>query len=136
MHWNIIHGIIFIVILSAAFALQSVPIDADDFEIHHNPHDYVFDKLQSHDLVLLGTQHKREPILQFIFDLIPALNAKLDTRGMYQYEGVRQQIDHFLLSYSVKDACNRGGISARTVEHGNSLVSDHRPLVVELRLKD
>jgi len=61
---------------------------------------------------------------------------KLDTRWTYQYEGVRQQIDHILLSYSIKDACKRGGIKAWTVEHGNSLASDHRPLVVELRLRD
>jgi len=63
-------------------------------------------------------------------------NDKLDTRWTYQYEGVRQQIDHILLSYSVKDACKRDGIKARTIDHGNSMASDHRPLVAELRLRD
>ena len=62
--------------------------------------------------------------------------VKLDTRWTYQFEGVRQQIDHILLSYSVKDACKRGGIKARTVDHGNSLASDHRPMVVEMKLKN
>lgn len=61
---------------------------------------------------------------------------KLHTRWTYEYEGVRQQIDHILLSFSVKDACKRGGIKARTVDHGNDLASDHRPLVVTLKLKE
>jgi endonuclease/exonuclease/phosphatase family metal-dependent hydrolase len=63
-------------------------------------------------------------------------SAELDTRWTYEFEGVRQQIDHILLSYSVKDACKRGGIRARTLTHNNPLASDHRPFIVELDLKD
>jgi endonuclease/exonuclease/phosphatase family metal-dependent hydrolase len=61
---------------------------------------------------------------------------KLDTRWTYEFEGVRQQIDHILLSYSIKHACKRSGIKARTLSHNNPLVSDHRPLIVTLNLKD
>lgn len=63
--------------------------------------------------------------------------AKLDSRWTYEFEGVRQQIDHILLSFSIKETCkSRGGIIAHTVAHGNELASDHRPLVVTLNLKD
>lgn len=61
---NHIHGLIRIVIVSAAITLLSGQVDAADHEIHHNPKDYVLDKLRSHDLVMLGTLHRREPILQ------------------------------------------------------------------------
>jgi endonuclease/exonuclease/phosphatase family metal-dependent hydrolase len=77
------------------------------------------------DADLIQTGHKR------YFD-----SHKLDTRWTYEFEGVRQQIDHVLLSYSVKDACKRGGIKARTFHHDNPLASDHRPFIVTLRLKD
>jgi len=66
----------------------------------------------------------------------PLDNDELDNRWTYQYQGVRQQIDHILLSYSIKDACKRGGIKARTLDHGNPVASDHKPLVVTLKLKD
>ena len=72
---NKIHGIIFITIVSAVLSLKTGLIDAADYRIHHNPQEYVIDKFQSNDLVFLGTRHKREPILQFISDLIPALHA-------------------------------------------------------------
>lgn len=60
---------------------------------------------------------------------------KLDTRWTYEYQGVKQQIDHILLSYGIKDICKRGGISARTIEHNNHLASDHKPFIVTLELK-
>ena len=59
-----------------------------------------------------------------------------DTRWTYQFQGVRQQIDHILLSRSIRDIAKSGGIRTRTVEHNNVLASDHRPLVVTLRLRD
>jgi endonuclease/exonuclease/phosphatase family metal-dependent hydrolase len=61
---------------------------------------------------------------------------KLDTRWTYEFEGIRQQIDHILLSNSVKEVTKKGGIKAHTLDHGNKLASDHRPLVVVLKLKD
>jgi exonuclease III len=51
-------------------------------------------------------------------------------------EGIRLQIDHILLSNSVKEATKQGGVKAHTLDHGNKLASDHRPLVVVLKLKD
>lgn len=60
-----------------------------------------------------------------------------DERWTYEYGGVREQIDHVLVSFAVKDATLRTrGIEARTVAHGDPLASDHRPLVVTLHFRE
>lgn len=55
-----------------------------------------------------------------------------DTRWTYIFQGRRQQIDHILLSRSVRDAWR---ISTETVGPIAGLASDHRPLVVTLDLR-
>ena len=41
-----------------------------------------------------------------------------------------------VLSFSIKNECKKSkGIQASTVDHGNDKASDHRALVVKLRLK-
>jgi endonuclease/exonuclease/phosphatase family metal-dependent hydrolase len=60
--------------------------------------------------------------------------GELDNRWTYNFRGVRNQIDHVLLSESIEESCPR--IRARTLDQGSSLVSDHRPFIVELHLKD
>jgi len=97
MLWNNIHGLIFIVIFSAAITLLSGQMDAADYEIHHNPKEYVLHKFQSHDLVMLGTRHRREPILQFISGLIPALpNAGVTHIGLEICSDQQGKIDPFI----------------------------------------
>ena len=94
---NNIHGIIFIAIVSAALTAQSGPIEADDYRIHYNPQGYVLDKFQSYDLVLLGTRHKRQPILKFISDLIPAMHdAGVTHIGLEICSDQQSKIDHFI----------------------------------------
>ncbi len=39
---------------------------AEHFNIHKDPHSYVLQKLSSHDIVFLGTRHKKEAILRFV----------------------------------------------------------------------
>ncbi len=58
--------------------------------------------------------------------------SKLSERWTYEYKGDRNQIDHILISYSIKNDCKRGGIDTSVVSQDNSLVSDHRPLIVDL----
>ena len=97
MSRNQIHGIIFIVIISAASILQNGPIEAAKYTIHHNPKEYVLDKFQSHDLVMLGARHKRDPILQFISDLIPALHyAGVTHIGLEISSDQQEKLDHFI----------------------------------------
>jgi endonuclease/exonuclease/phosphatase family metal-dependent hydrolase len=55
-----------------------------------------------------------------------------DTRWTFEFQGKRQQIDHILVSRSIVDAAN--DIVTSTVDHGDPLASDHRPLVVILDL--
>lgn len=94
---NKIHGIIFIAIVSAALSLQTGQIEAADYRIHNNPQEYVIDKFQSHDLVFLGTRHKREPILQFISNLIPILHdAGVTHIGLEICSDQQGKIDRFI----------------------------------------
>ncbi len=94
---NNIHGLPFIVILSAALTLPSGPVEAANYKILHNPKPYVLGKRQSHDLVLLETRHKREPILLFISDLIPALhNAGVTHIALEICADQQDRIDHFI----------------------------------------
>lgn len=39
------------------------------------PHQYVLDKLKTHDIVFLGTTHKQKKILTFIAGLLPDLHS-------------------------------------------------------------
>jgi len=55
-----------------------------------------------------------------------------DTRWTYQFRGERNQIDHILISQTVKDLLKRNGIKPRVPDQTNSLVSDHRPFVLSL----
>jgi endonuclease/exonuclease/phosphatase family metal-dependent hydrolase len=61
---------------------------------------------------------------------------EVDERWTYVFEGERQQIDHVLVSFAVHDAVLRSGIDTRTLDHGDPLASDHRPLVVRLRFRE
>ena len=49
-------------------------------------------------------------------------------RWTYEFEGVRNQIDHILLSRSIRDASSSR--SASVPDQNDDLASDHRPLVV------
>ena len=63
--------------------------------------------------------------------------SELDTRWTYEFMGVRQQIDHILVSSSIKEICKiRGGITARTMENISTLASDHHPIIVTINLKN
>ncbi len=60
-----------------------------------------------------------------------------DTRWTHEFRGQRRQIDHVLLSQSLKAVTSRsGGIRARVPAHDGETISDHRPFVVTLRFPD
>jgi endonuclease/exonuclease/phosphatase family metal-dependent hydrolase len=58
--------------------------------------------------------------------------AEWDQSWTYKFEGVRQQIDHILISRNIKEDCKKGGVDTSVMSQVNPLVSDHRPLIVEL----
>lgn len=109
--------------------------------------------LQNGELVIIAgdlNDHRGQPTLNRIRglddiyeDLIQTGHKEYfetnawDTRWTYEFEGIRGQIDHILLSYSIKDLCQSPkNIRARTVENKNDLVSDHNPLIVHLTFPD
>lgn len=70
---------------------------AQDFNIHKDPHSYVLQKLSSHDIVFLGTRHKREAILQFVSRLIPHLHKTGTTHiGLEIATDQQDNIERFL----------------------------------------
>jgi len=64
-------------------------------------------------------------------------SSVLGTRWTHEFRGQRRQIDHVLVSRSIKEAATRSnGIRARVVPHAGEAVSDHRPFVVTIRFRD
>ena len=51
-----------------------VKADARLLDFHKEPQSYILQKLSSHDIVFLGTTHKKEAILRFVAGLIPQLH--------------------------------------------------------------
>ena len=51
------------------------------------------------------------------------------TRWTYEFQGVRNQIDHILLSRSIVSASD---VETEFVEQTDSFASDHRPMVVTI----
>jgi len=47
---------------------------AADYNLNHSPQSYILTKLQSHNIVFLGTRHKQPPILNFLSEIITALH--------------------------------------------------------------
>lgn len=65
-----------------------------------------------------------------------------DTRWTYNYKGQKEQIDHILLSLSLKNACKpnnpkqkQWGVKTSIIKSPNETVSDHNALVVELNFR-
>lgn len=64
------------------------------------------------------------------------------TRWTYSYKGQQEQIDHILLSLSLKNACKHNnpkqkqwGIKTSILPTNNEEISDHNALIVELNFK-
>jgi uncharacterized iron-regulated protein len=70
---------------------------ATDFSIHHNPQSYILNKLQSHDIVFLGTRHKQPPILEFISKIITELhNSGVTHIGLEIASDQQGKIDRYM----------------------------------------
>ena len=70
---------------------------AGRFNIQKDPQSYVLEKLRSHDIVFLGTTHRRQPILKFLSDLIPCLHeADVTHLGLEICSDQQDKINSFL----------------------------------------
>jgi endonuclease/exonuclease/phosphatase family metal-dependent hydrolase len=61
--------------------------------------------------------------------------ADLGTRWTHEFLGIRNQIDHILISPSLADLTVRGGIRPQVVDHADAFISDHRPFILTLELR-
>ena len=55
-----------------------------------------------------------------------------DQRWTYEFQGERNQIDHVLLSESIRTAAKNGGIKSRVIRVTDQSVSDHSPFIVTI----
>jgi len=62
-------------------------------------------------------------------------DSKLGQRWTYEFKGIRNQIDHILISRNIKTDCKRGKVDASILPQENSLVSDHRPFILDLEFR-
>ena len=58
--------------------------------------------------------------------------AQLGTRWTYEFMGVRSQLDHILVSRSLRT--NSSSVRAETIDVGDPLASDHRSFIVRINL--
>ena len=78
-------------------SVSAVEADAAGFDVYKHPQSYVIEKLKSHDIVFLGTTHKKEAILKFIADLIPRLHDTGTTHlGLEISSDQQGKIDSFV----------------------------------------
>ena len=70
---------------------------AGGFNTQKDPQLYVLEKLKTHNIVFLGTIHRRQPILKFLSDLIPYLHeAQVTHLGLEICSDQQDSIDSFL----------------------------------------
>lgn len=69
-------------------------------------------------------------------------NARIRDHWTYEFAGQQNQIDHILISQSVKNVAKRGGIQIRFIDTKETIArtqhraTDHRAVVLDLKLKD
>lgn len=74
-----------------------VKADARHLDFHKEPQSYILQKLSSHDIVFLGTRHKKEAILKFVADLIARLHETGTTHlGLEISSDQQGKIDSFI----------------------------------------
>ncbi len=78
-----------------------------DYRLNHNPQFYVLNKLETHDIVFLGTRHKQPGILNFISELITALhNSGVNCIGLEITSDQQEKIDHYMKTGTGLSAIN------------------------------
>jgi hypothetical protein len=88
---------ILLIVLLIIFLSKGINVSATDSSINHNPKSYVHTKFKTQNIVLLGTRHKQTPILNFIPDLITALqNSGVSYIGLEIEPDQQAKIDQFI----------------------------------------
>jgi len=72
-------------------------LHAADYKFNKDPQAYIFEKIQSHNLVMLGTRHIRQTILELISSLITKLyDVGVTHLGLAICSDQQGKIDNFL----------------------------------------
>lgn len=103
-------GSILSVILLILFLWNATPYE-DTVEFEHNhlldPYSYVLEKSKIHDVVLLGTKHRQEGILDFISEMLPGLHdAGVSHLGLEIASDQQPYIDFYMKSGIGMDKIN------------------------------
>jgi len=107
MKRNETHRAMSVIFVSVTLSLLSGTAHAADYKIHYHPEEYVLGKFETHAVVLLGTRHKKDRILQFISDLIPNLrNAGITHIGFEIRSDQQDYLDLFMETGKGLDAVN------------------------------
>ena len=85
---------LFIILSCLAFA--SI-VNGSDYEVDTDVQSFIIEKLKTHNIVFLGTTHKKPAILQFLLGLIPALHDAGTTHiGLEIASNQQANIDNFI----------------------------------------
>jgi len=112
---------LFIILLSLAFT--SI-VNASDYEVNTNPQAFILEKFENHDIVFLGTTHKKPAILKFLLKLIPALHdAGVTHIGLEITSNQQAKIDNYIQTSK--------GLSAINI-HSQIDCPEYRNLLIKL----
>lgn len=64
---------IYLFVILFYLAFTSI-VSGSDYKVNTNAQSYILEKLKTHHIVFLGTTHRKQAILKFLSDLIPALH--------------------------------------------------------------
>jgi len=96
-HTFILVPLTILLVMFALFGSGDTLLHASDYNISRYPPEYIRDKFQFHNLVMLGTRHKRQPILELISSLIPNLHDDGVTHlGLEICSEQQTKVDNFL----------------------------------------
>ena len=96
-HTSILVAFAILLVMFEIFISGDTHLNAADYNINTDSQAYILDKFEGHNLVLLGTGHKSQPILELIFDLIPNLHdAGVTHLGLEICSDQEVRIDNFL----------------------------------------
>ena len=72
-------------------------VSGSEYEVNTNAQSYIIEKLQTHNIVFLGTTPIKPPVLQFMSGLIPVLHeAGVTHIGLEIASDQQAKIDNFI----------------------------------------
>jgi len=84
-------------VIFAIFSLLLTFSWAGEYQFNPDPQSYVIEKIESHDIIFLGTTHKRSQILNFISSLIPKLHKVGVSHLCLEIDSDQQhKVDHYI----------------------------------------